>query len=104
MRKMKKKIRKCLKKKSGFTLIEMVIVLFIVGILMLLIIPNVAKQHESAQAKGDQAIVEMVQSQERMYMIDNSTKTKPSIDTLVSDGYITAQQKTAYEEAAKNDD
>ena len=41
-----KKILKKLKKKDGFTLIEMLIVLFIIAILLILIIPNITKNIE----------------------------------------------------------
>ena len=37
-----KTIKKTLKNKQGFTLMEMVLVLFIISVLMLMIIPNVA--------------------------------------------------------------
>lgn len=38
-----KKLRKKLKNNKGFTLIEMLIVIFIIAILLVLIIPNITK-------------------------------------------------------------
>lgn len=43
------KILKKLKKKDGFTLIEMLIVLFIIAILLILIIPNITKNIDTAK-------------------------------------------------------
>ena len=47
-----KKILKKLKKKDGFTLIEMLIVLFIIAILLILIIPNITKNIDTATDKN----------------------------------------------------
>ena len=47
-----KKILKKLKKKDGFTLIEMLIVLFIIAILLILIIPNITKNIDTAKDKS----------------------------------------------------
>ena len=49
-------------KKKGFTLIELLVCLFIIGLMMLLIIPNIAKQRESAQEKSNAAIVRVVKA------------------------------------------
>ena len=46
------KIRKRLKSKEAFTLIEMLIVLFIIAILLILIIPNKTKNIDSAKDKS----------------------------------------------------
>ena len=51
-------------KKKGFTLIELLVCLFIIGLMMLLIIPNIAQQRQSAQEKSDEAIVRVVKSQQ----------------------------------------
>ena len=54
-----KKIWKKLRKKSveAFTLVEMLIVLLIIGVLMLLFVPNLSKQKDVVHEKGDAAVV-----------------------------------------------
>ena len=52
-------------KKKGFTLIELLVCLFIIGLMMLLIIPNIAKQRETAQNKADDAIVKVIKTQKK---------------------------------------
>ena len=49
-------------KKKGFTLIELLVCLFIIGLMMLLIIPNIAKQRETAQKQSDEAIVKVIET------------------------------------------
>lgn len=46
-----KKIIKKLKSKKAFTLIEMLIVLFIIAILLILIVPNITKNIDTAKDK-----------------------------------------------------
>ena len=50
-----KKIIQKLKNKEAFTLIEMLIVLFIIAILLILIIPNITKNIDTAKDKSSEA-------------------------------------------------
>ena len=92
-------MKKLLKKKNGFTLIELLICLFIIGLMMLLIIPNIAKQREEAQKKSDDAIVKVIKNQQELYQLDKNVKDKPSADQLAKENYITAEQLKAYNES-----
>lgn len=100
-----KKIRK------GFTLIEMVIVLFIISLLLLLMIPNLVKQKDGAQKKSDEALRTTIVTQAQMYSENNddnnadnnadnknNDNTKVNLNTLHSQHYITDKQ---YEQAKK---
>ncbi|MFD1417879.1 prepilin-type N-terminal cleavage/methylation domain-containing protein [Companilactobacillus keshanensis] len=57
MNKLKKKTR------EAFTLIEMVIVLFIISLLLLLIVPNLGGQKTNAENKTDEAFRSTLQTQ-----------------------------------------
>lgn len=89
-------MKKLLKKKKGFTLIELLICLFIIGLMMLLIIPNIAKQREEAQKKSDAAIVKVIKNQQELYQLDKNVNEKPTADQLAKENYITAEQLKAY--------
>ena len=89
-------MKKLLKKKKAFTLIELLICLFIIGLMMLLIIPNIAKQREEAQKKSDAAIVKVIENQQELYQLDKNEKEKPDAKTLKDNGYITQEQADAY--------
>ncbi|WP_423216908.1 competence type IV pilus major pilin ComGC [Streptococcus equinus] len=97
-----KKIWKKLRKKSveAFTLVEMLIVLLIIGVLMLLFVPNLSKQKEAIHEKGDAAVVKVVESQKELYEV--KTGKEATIKDLVKEGYISQQQAQTYNEKAKS--
>ena len=92
-------MKKLLKKKKGFTLIALLICLFIIGLMMLLIIPNIANQRQKAQEKSDAAIVKVIENQQELYQLDKNVKEKPDVSTLKNDGYITQEQLDSYNKA-----
>lgn len=96
-------MKKLLKKKKAFTLIELLICLFIIGLMMLLIIPNIAKQREEAQKKSDAAIVKVIENQQELYLLENKDATaKPDATVLKDKGYITQEQLDSYNKAKAN--
>ena len=88
-------------KKKGFTLIELLVCLFIIGLMMLLIIPNIAQQRKTAQEKADEAIVNVVKTQQQSYMLEHNTKEVPTVDELLNQKYIDKNQLDAYNKADK---
>lgn len=79
------------KKLEGFTLLEMMVVLFVISILLLLFVPNIMKQKDSAQGKNDESIAKVVETQMEVYELD--TGIRPTLEVLVDEGYITDKQK-----------
>ena len=75
-----------MKNEKGFTLIEMLIVLFIISILILVTVPNVTKHFSSIDKKGCDAYVSMVQAQVEAYKIDYLNY--PTETQLKEKGYI----------------
>ncbi|RKJ60384.1 prepilin-type N-terminal cleavage/methylation domain-containing protein, partial [Butyricicoccus sp. 1XD8-22] len=71
---------------SGFTLIEMLIVLLIISVLIIITIPNVTKHFATIDEKGCDAFVTMVQGQVEAYKIDFNKY--PSVEELVAEGYL----------------
>ncbi len=88
------------KKASGFTLLEMLVVLFIISLLLLLFVPQLAKQKDSATEKSDKAIVKVVETQIEVYQLEHPGKT-PSKEDLLSGGYVDEKQYEIYENRAK---
>ena len=86
-------IKKTLKNKQGFTLMEMVLVLFIISVLMLMIIPNVANTKKSVETKGTDALAVVVQTQANMYELDTGTEAA-SFTVLNTAGYLSDKQVT----------
>ncbi|MCM8900918.1 prepilin-type N-terminal cleavage/methylation domain-containing protein [Caldicoprobacter algeriensis] len=58
------------KNKKGFTLIELVVVIAILGVLALLITPNVVNRIDEAEKAVDKANLEMIQKAIEMYYIE----------------------------------
>ncbi|MBF0786736.1 MULTISPECIES: competence type IV pilus major pilin ComGC [unclassified Streptococcus] len=87
----------------GFTLIEMLVVLFIISILLLLFIPNISKQKETVKQAGNAAVVKVVEGQAELYELQNGREA--SLSKLVEAGAVTEAQAEAYNEYyAKNTD
>jgi len=94
-----KKIRK------GFTLIEMVIVLFIISLLLLIMIPNLVEQKNHASLQSDKAFRTTLITQAGLYVENKpkedggsqgettaSQKEKVTIKQLLDGKYITKNQ------------
>ncbi len=69
-------------KKRGFTLIEILIVVAIIGLIASLIMPNIFKKFEESKTKIAQAQVETLSSAVRSYMLDED-KCPPSLGDLI---------------------
>ncbi|MBF0818349.1 competence type IV pilus major pilin ComGC [Streptococcus acidominimus] len=80
----------------AFTLIEMLLVLFVISVLLLLFIPNLSKQKESVRQAGNAAVVRVVEGQAELYELE--TGGAASLSKLVETGAITEAQAKAYNE------
>lgn len=94
---MKKRIIRLLQKnqsQSGFTLIEMVIVVAIVVMLLIIIAPNLINQKDNAQKRTDQAFVSTLQTQVESYNDDHAKDPiKNSLDPLKDEKYLSLDQQ-----------
>ncbi|MDO4670610.1 MAG: competence type IV pilus major pilin ComGC [Aerococcus sp.] len=95
-------LKRTAKNQRGFTLIEMMIVLFIIALLLLIIIPNATKTQENAQHKADDAIIKTVETEQALYKVDHDGATA-TVEQLQSEGYLTSEQVAAYQRAQKGD-
>lgn len=86
-----------LRDESGFTLIEMLIVIMIVSLLLLLVMTNVSGVQKTAKDTTDEGVIQTVKSQMVIYEMEKGTEA--SADILEQDGYINKQQLKAYKAA-----
>ena len=77
---------------SGFTILEMMIVLSIVALLFLLTLPNIQQKEAIIEEKGCEALTSVVDAQILLYEID-TLQTPTSVDQLISKGYLKESQK-----------
>ena len=76
---------------KGFTLVEMLVVLFIIAVLILVMLPNIAQHFTMIDKKGWEAHVSMVQTQVEAYRIDHMDY--PTIESLIAGNYISEEHK-----------
>ncbi|HEL1991616.1 TPA: prepilin-type N-terminal cleavage/methylation domain-containing protein [Streptococcus suis] len=93
-------MKKLLKlKKKAFTLVEMLVVLGIISLLLLIFVPNLSKQKDAIQKKGNAAVVKVVESQMELYELEHDKEA--TVEDLQADGYITEKQAEQYAKAKK---
>lgn len=101
-----RKIIKKLKNESGFTLLEMSIVIMIIAALLLLIIPNVSTVNETTDKTTSKAVVSTVETQIELYKMENPS-TELSGDALLeelkNEKWITEKQVDAYKRSQKDE-
>ncbi|HEL1584628.1 TPA: prepilin-type N-terminal cleavage/methylation domain-containing protein [Streptococcus suis] len=86
-------------KTKAFTLVEMLIVLGIISILLLLFVPNLSKQKDAIQKKGNAAVIKVVESQMELYELEHDKEA--TVADLQAAGYITEKQAEEYAKAKK---
>lgn len=86
------------KKRRGFTLIETVTTLFIVSLLAMLIIPNIANVRQTANKRQSEAMVQMIQGQVALYQEEKHEKAV-TYNELITAGYLTEAQVQSAEAA-----
>jgi prepilin-type N-terminal cleavage/methylation domain-containing protein len=64
--------------RHGFTLVEIMIVVLIIGILLAIAVPNFIKARESSRTKSCIANLKQIDSAKEQYMMDNKTTTPDS--------------------------
>lgn len=79
---------------KGFTLIEMLIVLFIISVLILISIPNVTRHFATVDEKGCNAYSKMVQGQVEAFRIDQG-QYPTTITELESKDYLKTSDSKA---------
>lgn len=90
-------IRKEKNRRSAFTLIEVVTTIFIIGLLMMLVLPNMNRIREFAQQKQRDALVHTLQTQVDLFRGEFPKQTV-SLPELKNKGYLTAEQLKQFEE------
>ncbi len=84
---------KCLKNDSGFTLIEMVIVVLIISVIFLLTVPNIQKTLGIVNEKGCKALTKVADAAILEYKMEYD-EYPSSVSDLVSAGLLSEEQTT----------
>lgn len=82
-------IRKVIKNERGFTLIELMVVIVIIGIIAALVVPKVTNVLGSAKEETDKANLQTLQTAvERVYAKTGSYPTSSNLESTLENGYI----------------
>lgn len=93
MKRLKRFLKKTAAPQKGFTLLEMVIVLAIIALLMLIVIPNLNAQRETAAKRSDAALEQVVNNQAEMYANDKGQAIENvTLEDLHNNQYLNDDQ------------
>ncbi len=79
------------KARRGFTLVEIMIVVLIIGILLAIAVPNFIKARENSRAKSCIANLKQIDSAKEQYAMDNKLNNGAAVtlaDLVGANGYI----------------
>lgn len=85
-------MKKKLLNNKGFTLVEMILVLFVISVLLILVIPNVTKQKEKIDHQGTDALVTVVETQIELYQLEKGNVESVTFEMLEKAGYLKNKQ------------
>ena len=80
-------MRRCRKREAGFTLLELIVVMTIIGILATLAVPSFKSALKSAREAVLKEDLQVMRSAIDSYTMDKQ-KAPQSLDDLVQDGYV----------------
>ena len=74
------------KPQSGFTLIELIVVIAILGVMAAVVVPNYIKYIDSARLASDKVSVKTLNDATFMYATDNGKLTTEVFSSVLTDG------------------
>lgn len=84
--------------KKGLTLVELLAVLVVIGLVSLIIYPNITKNMTNSQDKTIEIQKSSIKEAAKLYLADNveivDTEIEVTLNKLVEEGYLTGEYKS----------
>lgn len=77
---------------KGFTLVEMILVLFVISVLLILVIPNVVQQKKKIDNQGTEALMTVIETQIELFLLEKEPGIEVSFASLKADNYLKQKQ------------
>lgn len=93
---MRNKIKQMIKKEEGFTLVELLAVIVILGIIVAIAVPAIGTVVSDARTDANAAEQELIVDAARLYYIsaDSNAEDPVKISTLIDEGFLNLRQGT----------
>lgn len=81
--------------KKGFTLVELLVVIVILGVIMSIAIPSITSSIERSKDKQKTQVIKLIESAGELYVDRHKNTVKQgqiTLDKLISDGLITKEE------------
>lgn len=85
---MRNKLKKIWNKEDGFTLVELLGVIVILGIILAIAIPAIGNIVDNARKDTNDAQEELVIDAAQMYFLENSDASTVTVQKLIEDKYL----------------
>lgn len=93
---MRNKIKQMMKKEDGFTLVELLAVIVILGIIVAIAIPAVGNIIERAQSDANDSEIALIEDAARIYFTTEDDPDNPvDVSKLVTEGYLELRDSNA---------